>query len=94
MQVLQQMAAVAGVLVLLLATLWWLRRQGYAVAAGRRSGGRRLECVERLPLGPQQALHLIRVGNQALLVASSPAGCRLLTRCGDADPAGLKAAGQ
>jgi len=72
-----QMASVAGVLALLAVTLWWLRRRGMAAVLPRR-GGRRLEAVERLPLGPQHSLHLIRLGEQALVVACSPAGCRVL----------------
>lgn len=79
MELAQQLAAVFTVLALLGAALWWLRRRGYAVpAAGRRSGSRRLDCVERVMLGPQQALHLVRLGDRGLVVASSPAGCTLL----------------
>ncbi|SPE39821.1 conserved hypothetical protein [Candidatus Sulfopaludibacter sp. SbA3] len=80
MEVLQQIAAVAGVLTLLWGTLWWLRRRGFAgVRPGKKAGGRRLECIERLSLGPHQTLHLVRVGDTALLLASSPAGCSLVT---------------
>jgi flagellar biosynthetic protein FliO len=79
MDVFGQMAAVAVVLLLLGATLWALRQRGFAgVALTRRSGARRLECLERLPLGPHQALHLVRMGEVELLLASSPSGCTLL----------------
>ena len=79
MDVFGQMAAVAVVLLLLGATLWALRRRGFAgVALARRSGGRRLECVERLALGPHQMLHLVRMGEIELLLASSPSSCTLL----------------
>jgi flagellar biosynthetic protein FliO len=79
MEVFQQMAAVAVVLLLLGATLWTLRRRGFAgVALPKRAAGRRLESLERLPLGPQHTLHLIRVGETELLVALSPSGCSLL----------------
>jgi flagellar biogenesis protein FliO len=79
MDMTQQIAAVAGVLFLLVATLWWLRRRGFAgVRVGRRPARRRLECLERLPLSPQHTLHLVRLGDAALLVASSPAGCSLI----------------
>lgn len=79
MEVMQQVAAVGAVMVLLGATLWWLRRRGYAVSAvGRRSHTRRLQCVERVALGPQQTLHLVHLGDRALLVGCSPAGCTLL----------------
>jgi flagellar biosynthetic protein FliO len=79
MEGIQQAATVAAVLALLGATLWWLRRRGFAtLAMGRKPGGRRLECLERLPLGPQQTLLLVRVGPTALLLASSPTGCALV----------------
>lgn len=79
MDVFGQMAAVAVVLLLLGATLWALRQRGFAgVALTRRSGGRRLECLERLPLSPHQVLHLVRMGEIELLLASSPSGCTLL----------------
>jgi flagellar biosynthetic protein FliO len=74
----QQYLGVAVVLGLLAATLWWLRRRGYAAVMPGRRTGRRLESIERLPLGPQHTLHLVRIGGTALLVACSPAGCVLL----------------
>lgn len=79
METIGQMTAVAAVLALLVGTLWWLRRRGLAVSpfAARRSG-RRLESLERLPLGPQHVLYLVRFQDRALLVAASPAGCVLL----------------
>jgi flagellar biosynthetic protein FliO len=82
----QQAATVAAVLALLGGTLWWLRRRGFAtLAMGRKPGGRRMESLERLPLGPQQTLHLVRVGQTALLLASSPTGCSLVQSfsCGE-----------
>jgi flagellar biosynthetic protein FliO len=80
MEMMQQIAAVAAILALLLGVLWWLRKRGFAVPAfaGGRSPARRLECLERVALGPQQTLHLVRLGDRALLVAASPAGCSLL----------------
>jgi flagellar biogenesis protein FliO len=79
MEVMGQIAAVAGVLALLGVTLWWLRRRGFAgMPLARRPARRRLECLERLPLSPQHTLHLVRLGEAALLVASSPAGCSLM----------------
>jgi flagellar biogenesis protein FliO len=74
-----QMAAVAGVLALLALTLWFLRRRGIAgILPARRTPARRLECLERLPLGPHHTLHLVRLGETSLLVASSPGGCSLV----------------
>jgi flagellar biosynthetic protein FliO len=79
MEVIQQMAAIAVVLLLLGATLWFLRRRGFALGVPRRKPlGRRMECLERLPLGPQHTLHLIRVGESELLLALSPSGCSLV----------------
>jgi flagellar biosynthetic protein FliO len=75
---LQQMAAVAVVLGLLGAALWWLRRRGFVAPQPGRRSPRRLETVERLPIGPQHALHLVRLGRRALLVSSAPSGCALL----------------
>lgn len=79
MEVIQQMAAIAMVLLLLGGTLWVLRRRGFAgVALPKKSGMRRMERLERLTLGPQHTLHLIRVGERELLLASSPNGCSLV----------------
>jgi flagellar biogenesis protein FliO len=81
MEAIQQTGAVAAVLALLLLFLWWLRRRGVAgMTLGRKSAVRRLENLERLPLGPQHALHLVRLGGSALLISSSPAGCALIHR--------------
>jgi flagellar biogenesis protein FliO len=79
MDVIREIAAVALVFGLLGALLWRLRRRGIAgVLALGRPRERQLECVERLALGPQHAIHLIRLGGRGLLVASSPAGCALM----------------
>ncbi|MGA2038458.1 MAG: flagellar biosynthetic protein FliO [Bryobacteraceae bacterium] len=81
MDVIGQMGAVAAVLGLLGGALWWLRRRGMAaVTIGRKRSRRKLELVERLPLSPQHALHLVRLGETMLLVAASPGGCRLIER--------------
>ena len=82
MEMIGQMTAVAGVLTLLLATLWWLRRRGFAqVSVIRRPRGlrrNRLERLERLALSPQHTLHLVRLGDTALVVAASPTGLSLI----------------
>jgi flagellar biogenesis protein FliO len=79
MEMLQPLAAIGFVLSLLAAMLWWLSRRGYVTpAAGRRAGKRRLECLERLPLAPQHTLHLVRIGDTALLLASGPRGCAVV----------------
>jgi flagellar biogenesis protein FliO len=79
----QQYAGVALVLCLLGAALWWLRRRGYAAPSATRRTSRRLEALERLPLGPQHALHLVRIGRTLAVVSSSPSGCALVDKLPD-----------
>jgi flagellar biogenesis protein FliO len=99
MDAIQQTGAVAGVLTLLFVTLWWLKRRGFTgvPSLAGRAAGRRLECLERLALGPQHTLHLVRIGSGALLIASSPAGCAVMHTIAhpdlDAARAGAKEAG-
>jgi flagellar biogenesis protein FliO len=81
MESIRQVMAISGVLLLLGAALWWLRRKGLAQYGGRPSTGarkRNLESVERLALGPQHSLHLVRMAGRALLVATSPTGCAVV----------------
>lgn len=78
MEVLGQAAAVIGVLVLLAAVLHWLRKGGMPVWPVTGRGERRMQVLERLVLSPQHCLHLVRVGERTLLVATSPAGCTVL----------------
>jgi len=79
MESMRQIMAVSAVLLLLAACLWWLRRKGLARYSQR--GGARpraLQAVERVILGPQHSLHLVRLAGRGLLVGISPAGCALL----------------
>jgi flagellar biosynthetic protein FliO len=79
MEMIDQVAAIVVVLGLTAGVAWWLRRRGMLPAAlPRKTMGKRLESLDRLPLGPQHTLHLVRVGEKALLVAATPAGCALL----------------
>lgn len=81
MELIRQVMAVSSVLLLLGASLWWLRRKGLAQYGKRPSSGARkrtLESVERLALGPQHSLHLVRLAGRALLVGTSPTGCAVL----------------
>jgi flagellar biogenesis protein FliO len=75
----RELSAVVLVLGILAGGLWLLRRRGFAgLAAARGSKTRRLERIERLPLGPHHSLELIRLGEHALVVAAHPAGCSLI----------------
>ena len=79
MEMIDKVAAIVLVLSLTAGVAWWLRRRGMLPAALPRSrAAKRLEILERLPLGPQQTLHLVRLDDKALLVAATPAGCALL----------------
>ena len=79
MDVVREMTAVAAVLGLLGLALWALKRRGLAMPrALGRGAGRKLQCVERVALGPQHALHLVRLGERGLLLSSSPSGCALI----------------
>jgi len=78
METMRQVWAVSAVLLLLAASLWWLRRKGLARYASRGSRKQNLQAVERLMLGPQHSLHLVRLAGRGLLVGTSPAGCAVL----------------
>ena len=71
----------------LAALLWWLQRRGMTrfTQAGK---ARRMQVVERLPLTAQHSLHLVRIEDKLLIVASAPGGCSVLgplkgTECND-----------
>ncbi len=78
MEPLRQLLAVGAAMGALTAALWWLRRKGWARFGARAGSGGHLRAVERVALGPQCSLHLVRVASRALVVGSSPAGCVLL----------------
>jgi flagellar biogenesis protein FliO len=81
MESIQQALTVFSVLALLGCTLYWLRSRGLAqfTVKGLRGGSdRRMQNIERLPLGPQHSLHLVRIAGRVVLVAVSPGGCSIL----------------
>src|ERR1019366_5161189 len=78
MELIRQVLAVSAVLSLLAASLWWLRRKGLVRHSAGGSKTHALQTVERLMLGPQHSLHLVRLAGRGLLVGTSPGGCAVL----------------
>jgi flagellar biosynthetic protein FliO len=81
MQVTEQIGMVLLVFGLLGGLLWFAKRRGLAAfSQGPRRGGngRRLEVLERVPLTAQHALHLVRVADRTVLIATAPSSCTLL----------------
>lgn len=81
MDVVQPLAAIILVMALLGGALLLLKKRGAAsfrLPGISGSAPRRLEVVERVSLGPQHALHLVRAGDRLLLVATAPTSCQLL----------------
>ncbi len=80
MELARDLGAVLLVFAILAGTLWALRRAG--AARWRAPGGagprHRIELVERVTLGPQHAVHLVRLGGRGLLIASHAGGCTLV----------------
>jgi hypothetical protein len=87
-----------GVPALLLLTLWWLRRRGWAhggLQARMRPSGPWLmkklygggahpvlQTIEQLPLSATHTLHLVRLADRAVLIATSAAGCQVVDNSG------------
>ena len=81
MQLTEQIGMVLLVFGLLGGLLWLAKRHGLAsFRVGVRAGGngRRMEVLERVPLTPQHALHLVRVADRTVLIATAPSSCTLL----------------
>lgn len=80
MEYLQQMLAVLAVFGILGGALWWLRRRGlarFSMTTSRKNQGV-LSQVERLPLSPTHSLHLVRMADRVILIASWPGGCQAI----------------
>jgi flagellar biogenesis protein FliO len=81
MQLTEQIGMVLLVFALLGGLLWFSKKRGLAsFPLGPRRGGntRRLEVLERVSLTPQHALHLVRVADRTVLIATAPSSCTLL----------------
>ena len=88
-EILQPVAAVTLVLILLGGVLYVLRKRGVASFSdagspfGRSGNGRQLKVMEKVPLGAQHALHLVRVGDRLILVATAPGSCQMMDAAPD-----------
>jgi flagellar biogenesis protein FliO len=86
MQLTEQIGMVLLVFALMGGLLWFAKRRGMASfpmasfpkGFGRSGNTRRLEVLERVPLTPQHALHLVRVAERTVLIATAPSSCTLL----------------
>ncbi len=61
--------------------LWLLKKRGWAsLPLVRRRGPntRRMEVLERVPLTPQHAIHLVRVSGKVVLIGTAPSSCTIL----------------
>jgi flagellar biogenesis protein FliO len=74
MDFVQPIAAIVLVLALLGGTLLLLKKRGGASVTASHW----LEVVERVSLGPQHSLHLVRAGGRVMLVVTGPNSCHLV----------------
>ncbi len=85
MELTEQIAMVLVVFALLGGLLWLLKKRGMAAlplgfGTVRRRGAanRRVEILERVPLTPQHAIHLVRVAGKVVLIGTAPSSCTIL----------------
>ncbi len=76
MELMRQFGGIALTLALLAGALWWLRRKG--VTQWRAGRATHLEVIESKGLGPGHTLHLVRVADRVMALATHPEGCTLL----------------
>lgn len=50
--------------------------------ANRRTGASQLELLDSLRLSPSHTVHLVRAGEEQLVIATHASGCSLLTKAG------------
>jgi flagellar biogenesis protein FliO len=78
MDLLQGITIAVLVIMALAGTLFLLQRRGWVRTAGLPGVPKRLQAIERVALTPHHSLHLVRVDDRVVVVASAPAGCSLL----------------
>ncbi|MDQ2900686.1 MAG: flagellar biosynthetic protein FliO [Acidobacteriota bacterium] len=72
MEIVQQMMAIGAVLAALGGAVWLLRNKRIP------RKGSRMAVLERLTLTPQHTLCLVRVGEETVLIGTSPSTCQIL----------------
>jgi flagellar biogenesis protein FliO len=79
----QFFASTLGVAILLLAALWWVRRQKSMGGFGAQE--KRIQMIEAMPLSLKHKMVLIQIDDQMILTSVSPAEVKTLHawRCGD-----------
>jgi flagellar biogenesis protein FliO len=80
MDILRQSLAITFVFALLWTAMWLLRKKGALRIGGRKIRGEcgMLESRGKLVLSQQHTIHLVRIGQQDLVLALHPAGVTLL----------------
>jgi flagellar biogenesis protein FliO len=80
MDIVRQSLAITFVFALLWTAIWLLRRKGGVRIGSRKSQGAcgMLESRGKLALSQQHVIHVVRVGQQDLVLALHPAGVTLL----------------
>ena len=81
MELFEQVVIVLLVFGLLGGLLWALKSRGMAalrLPVRRGGNARKVEVLERVPLTPNHALHLVRVSDKLLLIGTAPSACTVL----------------
>jgi flagellar biogenesis protein FliO len=81
MELTEQIAMVLVVFALLGGLLFLAKKRGMTsvpLLGRRNSGVRRMEVLERVPLTPQHAIHLVRVSGKVVLIGTAPSSCTIL----------------
>ena len=81
MDVAGQALGILFVFALLGLAVWKLGGRPASIPWVRKSAeGRLLQAVERIPLTPQHAVHVVRYQGRNLVIATHPQGCTVLTK--------------
>jgi flagellar biogenesis protein FliO len=82
MDIVKQSLAITFVFALLWAALWFLRKRGNIRVGFPKSRAAHgvLESRGKLSLGPLHSIHVVRIGEQDMIIAVHPAGVTQLSR--------------